>query len=139
MERYKTKDLFLHLVSPTLIVVLTVIQVHYFHRRFIESLHQRKASILPHMVHIGDGKPTKTEPRGSNEAAKLLVSSLKRIRKITKHYFIVSKKLFWRFLELHIIKAVYITAFVCAVSQVSLILVETTNLFIKKKKLLKKI
>ncbi|XP_036224300.2 piezo-type mechanosensitive ion channel component isoform X2 [Bactrocera oleae] len=121
LERYKTKDLFLHLVSPTLIVVLTVIQVHYFHRRFIESLHQRKASILPHMVHIGDGKPTKTEPRGSNEAAKLLVSSLKRIRKITKHYFIVSKKLFWRFLELHIIKAVYITAFVCAVSQVCVI------------------
>ncbi|XP_039949195.1 piezo-type mechanosensitive ion channel component isoform X2 [Bactrocera tryoni] len=122
LERYKTKDLFLHLVSPTLIVVLTVIQVHYFHRRFIESLHQRKPSLLPDMVYNREmGKPPKTEPRGSNEAAKLLVSSLKRIRKITKHYFIVSKKLFWRFLELHIIKAVYITAFVCAVSQVCVI------------------
>ncbi|XP_049305371.1 piezo-type mechanosensitive ion channel component isoform X3 [Bactrocera dorsalis] len=122
LERYKTKDLFLHLVSPTLIVVLTVIQVHYFHRRFIESLHQRKPSLIPDMVYNREmGKPPKTEPRGSNEAAKLLVSSLKRIRKITKHYFIVSKKLFWRFLELHIIKAVYITAFVCAVSQVCVI------------------
>uniref|UniRef100_A0A0K8W6F3 Piezo-type mechanosensitive ion channel component 1 n=1 Tax=Bactrocera latifrons TaxID=174628 RepID=A0A0K8W6F3_BACLA len=122
LERYKTKDLFLHLVSPTLIVVLTVIQVHYFHRRFIESLHQRKPSLLPDMVYNREmGKPPKTEPRGSNEAAKLLVSSLKRIRKITNHYFIVSKKLFWRFLELHIIKAVYITAFVCAVSQVCVI------------------
>lgn len=69
----------------------------------------------------------KTEQRASNEAAKLLVLSLKRIRAITKHYFIVSKKLFWRFLELHIIKAVYVTAFVCAVSQVSLILIETTH------------
>ncbi|XP_054082431.1 piezo-type mechanosensitive ion channel component isoform X9 [Zeugodacus cucurbitae] len=121
LERYKTKDLFLHLVSPTLIVVLTVIQVHYFHRRFIESLHQRRASLTPEMKFTKEmGKSLKAE-RGSNDATKLLVSSLKRIRKITKHYFIVSKKLFWRFLELHIIKAVYVTAFVCAVSQVCVI------------------
>ncbi|XP_036328319.1 piezo-type mechanosensitive ion channel component isoform X2 [Rhagoletis pomonella] len=124
LERYKTKDLFLHLVSPTLIVVLTVIQVHYFHRRFIESLGEREPA------DINDARVPKTEteqPRKdsksdrSNDATKLIVSSLKRLRNITRHYFIVSKKLFWRFLELHIIKAVYITAFVCAVNEVCVI------------------
>ncbi|XP_020715968.1 piezo-type mechanosensitive ion channel component isoform X2 [Ceratitis capitata] len=124
LERYKTKDLFLHLVSPTLIVVLTVIQVHYFHRRFIEALQQRKPSMIPpEMVDNKQdaGKSVKTDRSSNSEATKLIVSSLKRIRNITRHYFIVSKKLFWRFLELHIIKAVYITAFVCCVSQICVI------------------
>ncbi|XP_054741446.1 piezo-type mechanosensitive ion channel component isoform X2 [Anastrepha obliqua] len=125
LERYKTKDLFLHLVSPTLIVVLTVIQVHYFHRRFIESLQEREVTAESHeerdsQNQVDDRKESKSDGI-SNDATKLLVSSLKRLRNITRHYFIVSKKLFWRFLELHIIKAVYVTAFVCAVSQVCVI------------------
>ena len=35
LEIYKTKDLFLHLVNPTLIVIMTVLQLHYFHKKFL--------------------------------------------------------------------------------------------------------
>lgn len=36
MERYDAKQLFLHLVTPTLIVIITVIQLHYCHAKFLE-------------------------------------------------------------------------------------------------------
>lgn len=36
MERYDAKQLFLHLVTPTLIVIITVIQLHYCHTKFLE-------------------------------------------------------------------------------------------------------
>ncbi|XP_067624230.1 piezo-type mechanosensitive ion channel component isoform X8 [Eurosta solidaginis] len=122
LEQFKTKDLFLHLVSPTLIVILTVIQVHYFHRRFIESLQHHDSQIIRNTVdgRHGSQKSSQSE-RPNKDAKRLLVSSLKRLRNILSHYFIVSKKLFWRFLEIHIIKAVYLTAFICAVNQVCIL------------------
>jgi len=36
LERYDAKQLFLHLLTPTLIVVITVIQLHYCHTKFLE-------------------------------------------------------------------------------------------------------
>ncbi|XP_058821886.1 piezo-type mechanosensitive ion channel component-like isoform X2 [Topomyia yanbarensis] len=36
LELYETKQLFLHLVNPTMIVIITVIQLHYCHRKFLE-------------------------------------------------------------------------------------------------------
>lgn len=36
LETYETKQLFLHLVNPTMIVIITVIQLHYCHRKFLE-------------------------------------------------------------------------------------------------------
>jgi hypothetical protein len=35
MEKYETKQLFLHLLTPTLIVVCCVIQLHYCHEKFL--------------------------------------------------------------------------------------------------------
>lgn len=36
LERYNAKQLFLHLVTPTCIVIITVIQLHYCHQKFLE-------------------------------------------------------------------------------------------------------
>lgn len=36
LERYNAKQLFLHLVTPTGIVIITVIQLHYCHQKFLE-------------------------------------------------------------------------------------------------------
>ncbi|XP_058452791.1 piezo-type mechanosensitive ion channel component isoform X2 [Malaya genurostris] len=36
LQLYETKQLFLHLVNPTMIVIITVIQLHYCHRKFLE-------------------------------------------------------------------------------------------------------
>ncbi|KAH8250676.1 hypothetical protein KR038_002132 [Drosophila bunnanda] len=144
LKRYQTKDLFLHLVSPTIIVILTVIQVHYFHKRFIASLQQQPGS--------AQQKPTETtalEPsaaaskrRGSAgslrrsqgpsaEAAPgaattdfetsvrdLVRISFRKIKNKSEYIFKNFKDVFWRFLELHIMKAVYLAAFICSVSEV---------------------
>ncbi|XP_017132295.1 piezo-type mechanosensitive ion channel component isoform X1 [Drosophila elegans] len=145
LKRYQTKDLFLHLVSPTIIVILTVIQVHYFHKRFIASLQQQPAAAGG----SAQQKPTETtalEPapskrRGSAgslrrsqgpsaEAAPgattdfetsvrdLVRISFRKIKNKSEYIFKNFKDVFWRFLELHIMKAVYIAAFVCSVSEV---------------------
>ncbi|XP_041451232.1 piezo-type mechanosensitive ion channel component isoform X3 [Drosophila obscura] len=42
LRRYQTKELFLHLLIPTLTVIFTVVQLHYFHRRFMESVRRPK-------------------------------------------------------------------------------------------------
>jgi piezo-type mechanosensitive ion channel component 1/2 len=36
LEQYDAKQLFLHLVTPTMIVIITVIQLHYCHTKFLE-------------------------------------------------------------------------------------------------------
>lgn len=36
LERYDAKQLFLHLVTPTMIVIITVVQLHYCHTKFLE-------------------------------------------------------------------------------------------------------
>lgn len=36
MEKYETKQLFVRLVTPTFFVIITVIQVHYFHKDFMK-------------------------------------------------------------------------------------------------------
>ncbi|XP_033159442.1 piezo-type mechanosensitive ion channel component isoform X2 [Drosophila mauritiana] len=144
LKRYQTKDLFLHLVSPTIIVILTVIQVHYFHKRFIASLQQQ-----PLAGGSAQQKPTETtalesapsKRRGSAgslrrsqgpsaEAAPgattdfetsvrdLVRISFRKIKNKSEYIFKNFKDVFWRFLELHIMKAVYIAAFVCSVSEV---------------------
>ncbi|XP_065092000.1 piezo-type mechanosensitive ion channel component isoform X10 [Ochlerotatus camptorhynchus] len=54
LETYETKQLFLHLVNPTMIVIITVIQLHYCHRKFLEI------SEIP-IVQDNDGIPVVSE------------------------------------------------------------------------------
>lgn len=36
LEIYETKDLFVRLLTPTFFVIITVLQIHYFHNDFLE-------------------------------------------------------------------------------------------------------
>jgi uncharacterized ion transporter superfamily protein YfcC len=36
LEVYATKQLLLHLITPTAVVIITVIQLHYCHTKFLE-------------------------------------------------------------------------------------------------------
>lgn len=36
LEIYETKDLFVRLLTPTFFVIITVLQIHYFHKDFLE-------------------------------------------------------------------------------------------------------
>ncbi|KAH8271869.1 hypothetical protein KR044_008417 [Drosophila immigrans] len=147
LKLYKTKDLFLHLVSPTIIVILTVIQVHYFHKRFIASLQQQPTAgtrtPIAHQKQTEtaalEAAPSKrrgsacsmrqrsTEANGPAGATTtdfetsvrdLVRISFRKIKNKSEYIFKRFKTVFWRFLELHIMKAVYIAAFVCSVSEV---------------------
>lgn len=133
MERYKTKDLFLHLVSPTIIVILTVIQVHYFHKRFIASMNQPTEVVERDSEERVRHKSRTTSRVAESEGLEFVESAgnlirlfLKRCRHKTEVFFKHFKGVIWRLLELHWIKVVYITAFVCAVSEVS----EIINMYI---------
>lgn len=151
MKLYKTKDLFLHLVSPTIIVILTVIQVHYFHKRFIASLQQQQPTAAgaqgalqaPKQTEPGTAETAPSKRRGSASSLRRSVGhtaegvtgvaattdfetsvrdlvriSFRKIKNKSEYIFKRFKTVFWRFLELHIMKAVYIAAFVCSVSEV---------------------
>ncbi|XP_030384816.1 piezo-type mechanosensitive ion channel component isoform X1 [Scaptodrosophila lebanonensis] len=145
LKRYQTKDLFLHLVSPTIIVILTVIQVHYFHKRFIASLQQQPGAqqkIAAPPTETTALEPTTTtasntqgKRRGSGGSLRRSVGgpeatdfetsvrdlvriSFRKIKNKSEYIFKNFKDVFWRFLELHIMKAVYIAGFVCSVSEV---------------------
>ncbi|XP_011705466.1 PREDICTED: piezo-type mechanosensitive ion channel component 1-like, partial [Wasmannia auropunctata] len=36
LEKYATKDLFVRLLTPTFFVIITVLQIHYFHKDFLQ-------------------------------------------------------------------------------------------------------
>jgi len=36
LESYEIKDLFVRLLTPTFFVIITVLQIHYFHKDFLE-------------------------------------------------------------------------------------------------------
>lgn len=37
LEKYEIKDLFVRLLTPTFFVIITVLQIHYFHKDFLEA------------------------------------------------------------------------------------------------------
>ncbi|XP_055851574.1 piezo-type mechanosensitive ion channel component isoform X3 [Episyrphus balteatus] len=144
LKKYETKDLFLHLVSPTIIVILTVIQVHYFHKRFIAALQHQSLEISQERIRTSSSqeaiesldnnaldkessiKAKNLDSSGISIQKSRIQASIKdlihrflsefksRARNFAKNF----KGVCWRFLELHLIKAVYISAFVCCVSEV---------------------
>ncbi|XP_030240836.1 piezo-type mechanosensitive ion channel component [Drosophila navojoa] len=123
LRRYRTKDLFLHLLVPTLTVIFTVIQLHYFHGRFIESLRQPKpiddttrSSRARFSMYRSHQQSSKLSGRKSWLSKPRLMYG--RIRLKIRRWFRPCKSVAWRFLELHMIKAVILTTFTCAISEI---------------------
>lgn len=136
METYQTKELLLHLLPPTLIVILTVIQVHYFHKRFVASLIQQSLKRNPSSSNELDGVNARSNTQldessetNISDSATSKFQNIKnvskrfclRLRSIAKNLAISFKEIVWRFLELHLIKGVYLTAFLCCINELCIL------------------
>ncbi|KAH8380161.1 hypothetical protein KR009_009293 [Drosophila setifemur] len=122
LRRYQTKDLFLHLLIPTLTVIFTVVQLHYFHRRFMDSVRQPK----PTEGLRNDSEISFNVKRSQRnifsthrQSWKVFFSAgYKKIRSKSRRLFRPGKIISWGFLEMHMIKAVILASFLCAISEV---------------------
>lgn len=123
LRRYRTKDLFLHLLIPTLTVIFTVVQLHYFHRRFMESVRQpkptdQKSQSSRVRFSVATGNHQKMNIPRKQPWKSFFSGVHKRLRSRLRRWFRPSKLVAWRFLEMHMIKAVILTTFTCAISEV---------------------
>ncbi|KAL3280583.1 hypothetical protein HHI36_003816 [Cryptolaemus montrouzieri] len=128
LERYETKQLFVRLVTPTFFVIITVIQVHYFHKEFM-SIYEDASDETKSTAEVGDDESDRHREDGAT-SIKFNVSDLnplsreagrrRRLLNQVKYYW----NLFFLFLELHMVKFVlFIGIFACIVQPCALNLV----------------
>ncbi|XP_055299196.1 piezo-type mechanosensitive ion channel component isoform X28 [Sitodiplosis mosellana] len=142
LVKYETKALFLRLFYPTLLVVITVVQLQMFHKKYLERLElpslatRRESStsgIQPSSsVNYGSlepDSPSEEHQKTKSHYTRINVSDLKNlttkqaIKRVvvfynrTKWFF----DLFWLFMELHFIKVILLLAFLLGINEVSAI------------------
>lgn len=140
LVKYETKALFLHLFYPTLLVVITVVQLQMFHKKYLERLElpslatRRESStsgIQPSSsVNYGSlepDSPSEEHQKTKSHYTRINVSDLKNLttkqaikRAVlfynrTKWFF----DFFWLFMELHFIKVILLLAFLLGINEVS--------------------
>ncbi|CAL8113936.1 unnamed protein product [Orchesella dallaii] len=117
LERFDTGDLFVRLLTPTFFVVITVIQLHYFHRDFLKLSEftrpdQRPATVTTEQI-IDDetDKPPNLvdEFNFKNFMRTVNYYGTRLIKQIGEIYIVVSE-ISWRVLEIHIMKIVLFSA-----------------------------
>lgn len=135
LERYDAKQLFLHLVTPTLIVIITVIQLHYCHTKFLEvsAIPEgpvddiSKASSVAYGTFVVNKSDDETEDTEENSdflhEIKIRKLSKQEIRGAVKRLFL--KFLSWAeivllFFEIHAYKIMLFSTFLLAVNGVEL-------------------
>lgn len=134
MELFDTKQLFLHLISPTMIVIITVIQLHYCHNKFLEiseipsrpdedETQRDDTSSLYGSEQQSGSNANAIEASDLNLVEKLKTSQLTK-RDLKRSLLMVWRKILqvseyvWVFLEIHFLKIIMIVAFYMAIKQV---------------------
>lgn len=117
LRRFRTKELFLHLLVPTLTVIFTAIQLHYFHRPFMKSVWHPRPSIQTDMNYDQKKYYYKTN-KNANLFIRIFIFVNEEIWSLHRRWFRSTKQIIWRFLEVHMIKAVTLSAFLCAISEI---------------------
>ncbi|XP_028128459.1 piezo-type mechanosensitive ion channel component isoform X5 [Diabrotica virgifera virgifera] len=131
LEQYKTKQLFVRLVTPTFFVIVTVIQLHYFHNDFMK-LTDPKRTPPPKSPKTDPDKPESDVVRNESleESSMQGGAYMDRSRESTSKYyseqdltivpsvimakwyekllkaFLYTKHVFFLFLEIHMLKIV---------------------------------
>ncbi|XP_063707316.1 piezo-type mechanosensitive ion channel component isoform X4 [Culicoides brevitarsis] len=139
LEKYETKQLFLHLLTPTLIVIITVIQLHYCHKKFLQisEIPSRPDGETETQVDETDSNSIYGGIENSEEEENVSRRPSKRLklvekmknRTLTKKDFNKALKIFvnrvlelteygWVFLEIHFLKIIMVVAFYLAVQHV---------------------
>nr|XP_031827665.1 piezo-type mechanosensitive ion channel component isoform X1 [Nomia melanderi] len=151
LEKYATKDLFVRLLTPTFFVIITVLQIHYFHKDFLEvtnieaigsrteessfrqdTLNQSPTLDMPPTspgeIFLADEDDHDT-PYSLRQLKRM--SKLERMalfRKIMKH-LVNFYNYVWLFLEIHMQKIIFISVMllcvndVCAINLVFVVIV----------------
>ncbi|KAH8294787.1 hypothetical protein KR018_002866 [Drosophila ironensis] len=123
LRRCETKDLFLHLLIPTLTVIFTVVQLHYFHRRFMDSVRRPTSAVGKskdsHILFTVESDTLQDPFDAQKQSWKVFFSAGYRMLRSRGHkLFRPGKIIVWGFLEMHMIKAVILASFFCAISEV---------------------
>ncbi|KAG5675805.1 hypothetical protein PVAND_005679 [Polypedilum vanderplanki] len=142
LEQYNAKQLFLHLVTPTLIVIITVIQLHYCHVKFLEMSEipesppddTSKTSSVAYGTFVASGRSDNEnddEDRDITEESEDFLNEIK-IRKLSRqeiqsaakrllHKLMHFGEILLLFLEIHYYKIMLISVFLLAVNNVELL------------------
>lgn len=150
LEKYKTKDLFVRLLTPTFFVIITVLQMHYFHKDFLEETNMNEISVkaaskrnsidqLPSIAPI----VSTLDVRLADDEDQSTAYTLKQLKQMSKlerialfHRTMSHMKSFynyiWLILEIHMQKIIFISLMllcindVCAINLIFIIAVVVT-------------
>lgn len=141
LERYETRILFLQLFYPTLLVIITVVQLQMFHKKYLEliespSLNTRRESSVSGIqpsssVNYGSlepESPSEEQQKTKSQFTRINVSDLKNLttkQAIKKAVLFYNRTkwffdTFWLIMELHFIKVILILAFLLGIHEVFL-------------------
>ncbi|XP_033319294.1 piezo-type mechanosensitive ion channel component isoform X11 [Bombus bifarius] len=138
LEIYETKDLFVRLLTPTFFVIITVLQIHYFHKDFLEVTDIEKFGTeeSPRVERSSLGhSPILTMPPSSPgevflvEEEKEHIYSLKQLKEMSKlerlqlfhkviQQFLNFYNYSWLFLEIHMQKIIFVSVMIFCVNDV---------------------
>ncbi|XP_031619369.1 piezo-type mechanosensitive ion channel component isoform X2 [Contarinia nasturtii] len=140
LVKYETKILFLRLFYPTLLVVITVVQLQMFHKKYLAQLDlpslttRRESSVSgiqpSSSVNYGSleaESPSEEHQKTKSHYARINVSDLKNLntkQAIKKAVLFYNRTkwffdIFWLFMELHFIKVILLLAFYLGINEVS--------------------
>jgi hypothetical protein len=128
LEKFSSKQLFVRLVTPTFFVIITVIQLHYFHKDFMELSDPKNASVIgvdldQSSLQGGAAPPTSDKDDGSSSLKMDLTdtdSSNTRWQLWMKRFH-YAMNLIYLFLELHMPKfVIFFLMLVCINDKCSL-------------------
>ncbi|ODM97774.1 Piezo-type mechanosensitive ion channel component 2 [Orchesella cincta] len=117
LEKFDTGDLFVRLLTPTFFVVITVIQLHYFHQDFLKLSeftrpNQRPAVVATEQIidDETDKPPNLVDEFNFKNFMRTVNYYGTRLIKQTGEIYIVVSEISWRVLEIHIMKVVLFSA-----------------------------
>ncbi|XP_063226263.1 piezo-type mechanosensitive ion channel component-like isoform X4 [Bacillus rossius redtenbacheri] len=152
LERYETGVLFARLLVPAFFLVITVIQLHYYHHGFLAISQLSSRSLSVGRASQGSKSETTAGNEAEPEAGDMEPAPLPSLRTLkhlsreqlaqiaseVKHYLEEFQELLWRFLELHLMKLMMLSVAimciydVCALHFVLLVLVVVAMSFGRK-------
>ncbi|XP_052124815.1 piezo-type mechanosensitive ion channel component isoform X3 [Frankliniella occidentalis] len=138
LQKFHTKDLFVRLITPTFFVIITAIQMNYFHKDFLAisdiksrgvSFSQQSRSRASHKSDTSSepGAPARSETDGASTAPSQRrgkfqvlrhISSLRGRRSLQQGIHLLKQfiELVWLFLELHISKLMLLTVMLLCIA-----------------------
>ncbi|KAG5890381.1 hypothetical protein JTB14_029746 [Gonioctena quinquepunctata] len=123
LEQYKTKQLFVRLVTPTFFVIVTVIQLHYFHKDFMALSDTKNTSAASEQTAVEDADQSSLQggaymdrsefeyPSSSMNYENIPSVKLRKVAQALHHV----KNLTFLFLELHMMKVLFLFAMLMSI------------------------